>query len=177
MEPANQTQENYDNVLLLDRFPPAPGNKTFDKLKFSLSFKYSQVLHSNKIIIASPEAVVEIIRSFSKVSMSEQLWVLLLDLNGRIAKILHHPLNDSDNIDLYFNLIIKQSLKNRAPKIILAHSHNISQKIEPNDYHKSINKRIQEKLIPLGLEIFDYLVITRIGFSSFLRSGILYVGS
>ena len=68
--------------------------------------------------------------------------------------------------------VFEPAVKNLAAQVILAHNHP-SGDPEPSENDLKLNKRLVEAGRILGIEVIDHIIVTRNGYLSFKKRGLI----
>jgi len=67
--------------------------------------------------------------------------------------------------------VFRRAIISNAAAVIIAHNHPSGQMV-PSDEDRAITKRLVEAGEIIGISVLDHLIITRIGYMSFIEQGI-----
>lgn len=128
-------------------------------------------------VIDNPQKVFNILKSVLDLEDEidqdkEHFWVLHLD-SRNVLRVLELVSLGTLNASLVHpREVFVRAIANRSAQIIVAHNHP-SNTLEPSEDDIKITKRLYEAGKIIGIEVIDHIIITKNGFVSFKKEGIL----
>jgi DNA repair protein RadC len=152
--------------------------KTKEKIpaitEITLSYK-NRVPAARRIIIDSTDLAVQLFRKSwnpDTIELLEEFKVMLLDVGCKLLGILPLAKGGMVTCTVDHRLILAAALKAGSSSIIIAHNHP-SGALEPSLFDKATTCGIKAGARILGITLRDHLILSRTGYFSFQRKGIL----
>ncbi len=101
--------------------------------------------------------------------MTECVALLCLDSKNRVIKIRTRSEGFSDKVEALPKWVVDTALSNNASGVLLAHNHP-SGNPEPSLSDKETTALLHHLLAPLGIALFDHIIVTRDACCSMMRS-------
>ncbi|MBR6007014.1 MAG: hypothetical protein IK064_05240 [Clostridia bacterium] len=100
---------------------------------------------------------------------TETVALLCLDPKNRVTKIRFRTEGFADKVEALPKWVVDTALSGDAAAIIIAHNHP-SGSVEPSSADRETTALLQSLLAPLGIKLFDHIIVTRDAGSSMMRS-------
>lgn len=124
-------------------------------------------------VIATSDDVVHLFRPKLQRLDHEECWVLYLTSSNRIVERQRVSQGGVQGTVVDHRLIIKRALELLATQLIMVHNHP-SGAAEPSPQDKVLTERIARAAALFDIRLLDHLIISREGYFSFLREGLLH---
>jgi DNA repair protein RadC len=128
-------------------------------------------LFSNKKV-TSPEVVAEIFMPLLRDEMKERFVVVCLNSSNKIIKHETISMGNLNSSIVHPREIFKVAIDCLSASIILVHNHP-SGSLEPSSEDISITKKIAEAGKLMDIPVFDHLIVTGEGYTSFVEKRLI----
>lgn len=149
-----------------------PSNAFGVKLFRAISEKYARKKLVKKILLDSPQAVVDYLREKIGKEKKEHFLILSLDSRNYLIRENIVSIGTLNASIVHPREVFKEAIDARAASVILAHNHP-SGDPEPSEEDIEITKKLVESGKILGIEVIDHVIITKDKFLSMKQKGIL----
>ena len=122
--------------------------------------------------VSKPASVYELVRPYYKGADREILSVLCLDAQNQPTCFNVASIGTLNTTRTRPAEIMKVALLSNAQAVILIHNHP-SGELEPSVEDLEFTRAIQKACELMGLELYDHLVVTDNGFTSFRERGLI----
>jgi DNA repair protein RadC len=138
-----------------------------DAMVFSLRLRIS-----DRPILSSDERVIDYLRVTMAYSINEQFRVLFLNARNMLIRDEVMGIGSTQEAPVFPREVIRRALELGATAIVLVHNHP-SGDPEPSEADLSITRRIAICGSALEIALYDHIIITKAGFTSFRSRGFL----
>jgi len=149
-----------------------PSNAFGIKLFRAISEKYARVKMPKKILLDSPQAVVDYLREKIGREKKEHFLILSLDTRNYLVRENVVSVGTLNASIVHPREVFKEAIDARAASIIISHNHP-SGDPEPSEDDLIITKRLVDAGKILGIEVVDHVIVTKNGFLSFKEIDLL----
>ena len=149
-----------------------PSNAFGIKLFQAISEKYAREKMPKKILLISPQAVVNYLREKIGRKKKEHFVILSLDSRNNLIRENIVSVGTLNANLVHPREVFKEAIDSRAASVIVAHNHP-SGDTEPSEEDLEITKRLCEAGKLLGIELVDHVIVSRSGFTSLKEKGIV----
>jgi DNA repair protein RadC len=101
---------------------------------------------------------------------AESFIVVTLDGGHNVIRIKEVTKGILNRCIVHPREIFYEAVKDRACSIIVAHNHP-SGNLEPSREDKNVTERLKEAGVILGIELLDHIIVSSVGYYSFLEEG------
>jgi len=119
----------------------------------------------DKIKIQSREDIVKLVGNEMQLEKNEVLKLILLNNQNYIIKVITIAVGSETNIIVNLKQILKEAIRNTAPKIILVHNHP-SGDSRPSNADITFTEKIKEASKLIDVELLDHIIIGENNFES-----------
>ncbi len=134
--------------------------------------RLSKAVLLDKPIIASWDRLIDYCRTAMGHDKVESFRILFLDRKNRLIADEAQQRGTVDHTPVYPREIVKRALDLGASAMILVHNHP-SGDVTPSKDDIAMTRNIRESAEKLGIALFDHLIVSRSGESSFKAMGLL----
>lgn len=131
--------------------------------------RYSRETMGEKIQISDPSVVYRLMRPEIGNLPYEEIWVLLLDRRNRVMGKLRVSEGGSTSSVFDIKKIVRAALLSRAEAVVLSHNHP-SGNLRPSASDDAITKKLKEGCKALDLSLLDHVIVTSSGYYSYRDS-------
>jgi len=110
------------------------------------------------------EAVEKYFRIKLRSEIIEQFWVLGLDAQNRLVKIIEISNGTTNGAIVYPREIIRALINTTAKGVVLIHNHP-SGRVEPSKEDIQITEQIFDALNPIEIQLLDHIIIGKTSYS------------
>lgn len=129
----------------------------------------------NKIKISNTEDLYSVVLknwNLNTIELFEEAKIILLNNNNSILGIYNLSKGGISSTIIDIRLILSIALKTNSSAIILIHNHP-SGNLNPSKNDLEITKTTKEACNLLNIKLLDHLIVSKNGYYSFLKEGIL----
>ncbi|MET3731473.1 JAB domain-containing protein [Moheibacter stercoris] len=129
----------------------------------------------NKIKISNTEDLYSVVLknwNLNTIELFEEAKIILLNNNNSILGIYNLSKGGVSSTIIDIRLILSIALKTNSSAIILIHNHP-SGNLNPSKNDLEITKTTKEACNLLNIKLLDHLIVSKNGYYSFLKEGIL----
>lgn len=130
------------------------------KLLQAFSERFAKEKVPKKILLDSPEAVVNFLQKKIGESKKENFYIIAIDARNNLINIQEISVGSLTASIVHPREVFKEAIRSSAASIILAHNHP-SGDPEPSEDDLIITKRLVEAGKILGIEIIDHVIVTK----------------
>jgi len=142
------------------------------KLAEAVSLRMLRDQLKDRPVIANWKALLDYCKASLAHQMNEQFHVMFLDNSNSLIADETQQKGTVNHVPLYPREVIKRALELNASAIILVHNHP-SGDSTPSAADIEITEEVCEAGKKLGISVYDHLIISRNGHSSFKSMGLL----
>ncbi|MFC1908830.1 DNA repair protein RadC [Chloroflexota bacterium] len=126
---------------------------------------------TGKLVVKTPDDVVNLIRGRLKGKKKEYFLALLLDTRGQLIKVAEISIGSLDSSIVHPREVFKEAISASAASIIFAHNHP-SGDTEASEDDIKLTQRLVEAGEIMGIDILDHIIITDDKYLSLKREGL-----
>jgi len=120
--------------------------------------RMSRPINEQKITIAKPEDVANVLMEELRYEKNEILKVLILNTKNVVQKIINVAYGGTSFICIQPKDVLKDAVKEEMPKIIMVHNHP-SGDVTPSAADIELTRKVQESAKLLGIQLLDHIII------------------
>lgn len=132
-----------------------------------LATRMSKPSNYKQIQIKSPEDMAKLVFEELKDETKEIVKLVMLDSKNKIMKIIDIAIGGSNFANFSIIEILGETLKAKAPKIILIHNHP-SGSSKPSQKDIDVTANIYKAAATMGIELLDHIVIGNMEYTSIM---------
>lgn len=136
------------------------------KLFLAFSERFAKEKIPKKILLDSPEAVVDYLKKKIGESKKENFYIIAIDARNNFINIQEISIGSLTASIVHPREVFREAIRSSAASIILAHNHP-SGDPEPSEGDLVITKRLTEAGKILGIGINDHIIVTKNNYFSF----------
>lgn len=143
------------------------------KAAFELSKRLQEPSENwGKIVIKTPEDVMNQVKTRLRGKKKEHLLILLLDTRNHVIGITTVSIGSLDSSIVHPREVFKEAISNSAASVILVHNHP-SGDPQPSDDDIKITRRLIEVGKIMGIEVLDHVIVGDGAYISMKNTGSL----
>jgi DNA repair protein RadC len=122
--------------------------------------------------LSSPKEVVRYCRASMGGLKDEQFRAIYLNSQNQVIQEVIIQEGTVDQAVVYPRKILEHALKLKATGVIIVHNHP-SGTLQPSRSDIELTRRLKSTAAELGIRILDHLIVTRVGYFSFVENALL----
>ncbi|MFC2007138.1 DNA repair protein RadC [Chloroflexota bacterium] len=124
-----------------------------------------------KLVVKTPDDVVNLIRGRLKGKKKEYFLALLLDTRGQLIKVAEISIGSLDSSIVHPREVFKEAISASAASIIFVHNHP-SGDTEASEDDIKLTQRLVEAGEIMGIDVLDHIIVTDDKYLSLKREGL-----
>lgn len=142
------------------------------KLLQAFSERFAKEKIPKKILLDSPEAVVNFLQKKIGESKKENFYILAIDARNNLINIQEISVGSLTASIVHPREVFREAIRSSAASIILAHNHP-SGDSEPSIADLEITKRLVEAGKILGIKVLNHVIITKDSYIGLKEKGLI----
>ena len=122
-------------------------------------------------LVKTPQDVLSVIGGRLDNEKREHFIALLLDVRGRLVKMVEVAIGDLDSSIVHPREVFKEAVASSAASVILVHNHP-SGDTTPSEDDIGLTRRLLEAGRLMGIDVLDHVIIAGGGFTSLKSEGV-----
>ena len=142
------------------------------KLFQAVSERYAKEKISNRILLASPEAVADYLRKKIGREKKEHFMILCLDASNKLVKDINISIGTINASLAYPREVFKEAIQASAARVILTHNHPAGD-LTPSKEDVKITKNLVAVGKIIDIDVLDHIIVSSAGFCSFREKNLI----
>lgn len=127
---------------------------------------------SGKKLVSHPQDIFKLLKQKIRNFQKEHFFVICLNSRNEISAIEEVSVGTLNASLVHPREVFKTAINHHSAQIIIAHNHP-SGSLEPSNDDLAITKKLIESGKIIGIEVIDHIIITKTGYLSFKKQGII----